>query len=112
MSKKKVGKKRWSFNSIPIKKRGNANIRIMPKPRDMRYLIERAKEIEEELSGVRPLYNEMDQIVNQILDHCKNGMDLSSYGVNLIDQFENKGTCFKTVAFSRWKLEWNFKKAS
>lgn len=73
------------------------------KVKDIDKLIDRAKRINKQLSEVKPLYSELEEITMALLtvrDH------LERRGVAVVDNFENKNTQFKTVAISRYLLQW------
>jgi hypothetical protein len=74
-----------------------------PKKKPLRTLIARAMEIRNHLDGVRPLYNELDQIVLAL--STVRPEKLEKWGVAVVDNFEAKNTQFKTTAISRFSIE-------
>ncbi len=76
----------------------------LPKKKTIRKLVERARAINDQLSEVKPLYNELDQIT---LALSQVGEELPQYGVILVDNFSGTNTQFKKVtSFRRFELKW------
>lgn len=68
-------------------------------------LIERALKIQQELEHNKPLYKEMDEIIIQLAREGFTGADLGNIQVELVDNFEEKNTCFKVAGVKRFDLK-------
>lgn len=66
-----------------------------------REMINRAIEIIDTLEETKPLYAELDQITQKLVDA---GFS-SEGGLALVDKFEAKNTAWKSAAFRRFELE-------
>lgn len=75
------------------------------KEKDIQKLVKRAQAITAQLSEVKPLYHELDEIT-QALMTVREALERKNYGVAIIDNFESKNTCFKTVGIARYSLQW------
>jgi hypothetical protein len=79
------------------------NVYALPSKKTIKDLVERAREISEQLDEVKPLYNELDQITYALIAVRD---DLHDFGVTIADNFAGKNTQFKTVGMRRYELKW------
>lgn len=99
---KKRGK--WEF---PVK--GRARTARSAGADTVAQTLERLRAIEVELERSKALMNERDQLITALV-RC--GVNLAPYGALLVDNFVDsktgdfKNVQWKSVAFSRWSLEW------
>lgn len=67
-------------------------------------LAKQAAEVMEKLDSMKPLYNELDQLVNALMEAgLEPGQD--HYGLTLIDNFAAKNTVFRTTSVKRYELK-------
>lgn len=71
-------------------------------------LVKRAFLISKQLDEVKPLYHELDEITQALLNvqALKKDGALEKYGVAIVDQFNEKNTVFRTVGIKRFQLNW------
>lgn len=76
------------------------------KRKSVKSLVKRAIEIQTELEKVKPLYSELDQIIQTLVEREVSEYALGPIKVRLIDNFEKKNSCFRAVAIKRYELKY------
>lgn len=73
---------------------------------ETRKLLDRAVEIQAILNQVKPLYNELDEIIAELVRvGFKREAFFSGYELILVDNFEKKNTVFKATGIRRFDLK-------
>lgn len=69
----------------------------------LKKVIERLIEVEKQLSEIKTLYKERQDLIQKLLDTGRDTFETKKHVVILADSFENGSTAFKTVSFNRFE---------
>lgn len=119
MTKVPKKKAKWTFPTrsralhVPLKSktttiRGRSAVYEPPRNgKEIAKLVDRARSIRQQLDEVKPLYHELDEITLALMN-AKEALQRHGrqYGVELIDNFAEKNSAFRTVAIRRFELKW------
>lgn len=68
-------------------------------------MAKRAAEVLAQLESMKPLYNELDKLTQDLMESGATGTDLGKLKLVLVDNFETKNTVFKTTSIKRYELK-------
>ncbi len=72
--------------------------------------VDRAVEILEIMQGIKPLYEELDEIIEMLLLTDKSTFENDDAVLVLVDNFAKKNKAWKSVPFTRFSLDITLKK--